>query len=234
MTIEAQLKLMDWLFVIMQASILVPMVVVWQRGKRLSSVMRLASWYVYVSAGSVLVGKLVLHFFHNNHLAIVGFNVIKLLLIAAVYRRVLAATRWTELLRIATLATLCGIAGLLLYDWPTAYTMARISQTTILAAYALLYLDQHLNMASGRDADGLRSPVWLLSVGLLLSTAFMITASSLTLADLRLYNVSINAVFIIFSNMLFNYFLTLALLRSRPDEVTPLAAGAATATFAKA
>ncbi|MBO2009376.1 hypothetical protein [Hymenobacter negativus] len=225
---------MSWLFAFMHASILAPMVVVWQRWQRLSAPMRLASWYVYVSGGSVIAGYLVQYFFHNNHLVIVGFNIGKLLLFAAVYRQVLAPTRWTELLRIALFGSLCGVGGLLLYDWPMAFTAARICQTTILTAYALLYLDQNLNAIPRRAANGSYSPIWLLSIGLLLGTAFTITASSLTLFDLTHYHISINAVFIIFSNTIFNGFLTLALLRSQADEVTLSATDSPLAALAEA
>jgi hypothetical protein len=234
MSTKLQLEVMRWLHVIMQFSILVPLVVFWWHSKHLSPSMRLAGRYVYVSGGSLVFGYTTMYFFENNHLAIVGFNVAKLLLFVAVYRQVLVPTRWTELLWLASVGTLCGVGGLLFYDWPMAFTAARIAQITILAAYALIYLDQNLTLMSPRNANNQHSPLWLLSTGLLLGTALAITASSLTLFHFTLYYVSFNAIFIIFSNMLFNGFLTLALLRSQPDEVTPLTAGAATSALASA
>lgn len=217
MSVELQLKLMKWFETFMHLSILVPMIVSWQRRKHFPAPIKLAGKYVYLSAISVIIGKLAAHYFHNNHLVIVGFNVGKLLLFAAVYAQVLTPTRWYWLLRRVTVIVLCLVAGLLFYDWRLAFTVARMAQVTLLAGYALAYLDQSLN------ADVVRfnraDPLWLLSVGNLFCAACSITAYNIDLFEIGEYNGAASFVFISCASLIFNLFLTLAMLRSQRQPV---------------
>jgi hypothetical protein len=216
-SIDLQMKLMKGFETFMQVSILVPMVISWQRRQHLPAPVKLASKYVYLSALSVIVGKLAAHYFHNNHLVIVGFNVGKLLLFSAVYAQVLMPSLWYSFLRRLTVIALCVVAGLVFYDWRMAFTVARMAQATLLAGYALAYLDQSLNADARRFAN--TDPMWLLSVGTLFCAACAVTSYSIDLFELDEFSGSTAFLFIAFSSLIFNFFLTLSLLRAQLQAV---------------
>ncbi|GAB3580220.1 hypothetical protein [Hymenobacter daeguensis] len=230
MPVEMQLKLMKWLETFMQVSILAPMLVTWWRGRSFAPPVRLVSKYVYLSAASVIIGKLAAHYLHNNLLILVGFNMGKMLLFAAVYKQVLLPGRAHTLLRWSVALVLCIAAGLLLYDWKVASNAARIMQITVLAGYALVYLDQTLHPAN--KLFNTYNPIWLLSVANLLYAAFAATAANIGIfsPDSAYY-----FAFICLASLNFNGFLTLALLRAQPDNAElPDASSTAATTLATA
>lgn len=216
----------------MHFSILIPMAVTWLRYRSFSAPVRLVSKYVYLSAISVIIGKLAAYYFHNNLLVLVGFNIGKLLLFTAVYAQTLALTRWHRLLRVSAMLALCIAAGLLFYDWRIAANAARLMQVTLLAGYALVYLDQALHPAN--TVFNTHNPIWLLSVANLLYAACAVTAANIGLftpAAMDIYSF----VFISCASLIFNGLLTLALLRAQPDEAAlPEAPASASTTLASA
>lgn len=230
MSVEVQMKLMKWLETFMQVSILVPMVVSWRRQRSFTAPVRLASKYVYLSAISVIIGKLAAHYLHNNLLVLVGFNMGKMLLFTAVYAQVLLPGRAHTLLRWSVVLVLCCMAGMLFYDWKVAANAARVMQITVMAGYALVYLDQTLH--PDNKVLNTHDPIWLLSVANLLYAAFAVTAANIGVffPDETYY-----FSFICLASLSFNCFLTLALLRARPDNaVLPDVAPASTTVLANA
>jgi hypothetical protein len=232
MSVEMQIKLMNWFETFMQVSILVPMVVTWARQRNFTPPVRLVSKYVYLSAISVITGKLAAYYFRNNLLVLVGFNAGKMLLFAAVYAQVLAPSRAHSLLRRSVVVVMCIAAGLVWYDWRIAANAMRVMQITVLAGYALVYLDQMLHPKN--KIFNTYDPIWLLSVANLLFAACAITAANLGVffsgpdVEIRYF------VFIALGSLIFNCFLTVALLRAQPDTTASPATGATSVTLANA
>ena len=204
------------LFTVMQASIVVPMAVVWGRRRHFARPVKLLSWYVYLSLGAVVASRLLYPgLLPNNYGFLIGFNLGKIGLFAGVYRQVLTPGR-RRLVGVATGLALVGAAGAIAYDLDLAVTVCRVAQCAVLAGFALVYLDQTLGRPAGGPPPA-HDPLWLLSVGQLLYSAGTVTAFSLDALSKTAYDQAPKNLFIAASGLVFNCFLTLAYLRARPD-----------------
>ncbi|MDB5267669.1 MAG: hypothetical protein JWP58_709 [Hymenobacter sp.] len=206
-----------WLVAVMQFSILVPMAVVWWGQRHFSAPVKMLSWYVYISAFFSLGARLSAIYLHNNLFFLIGFNIAKVLLLAAVYRLVLTAPRTRWVLAIATLAALGVVAASFALGVPRAVTVSRVVQCALLAGFALAYLEQGLNRTDSGKFSG--DPIWLLSVGQLIYSATTVSTFSIeivTLFEGSIFN-TFSALSFSLASLVFNYFLTLAFLRATPD-----------------
>ena len=204
------------LVTVMQFSILVPMAVVWWRRRNFSPPVEVLSWYVYISAFSALGARLSAIYLHNNLYFLIGFNVSKVLLLAAVYRLVLTGPRTRRVLAVATLVALGIVVASFALDTARTVTVSRVVQCAVLAGFALAYLEQGLNRGSGHKFS--RDPIWLLSLGQLIYSAATVSAFSIEFVTLfkgTIFN-EFSALSFSLASLAFNYFLTLAFLRATP------------------
>ena len=217
MSLEQFHSCLGWLITFMQFSILVPMVVVWWRQQHFSPAVKMLSWYVYLSAFFALSARLSAIYLHNNLFFLIGFNVTKVLLFAAVYRLVLTGPRIRRVLAIATLVALGIVAASFALDTARTVTVSRVVQCAMLAGFALAYLEQGLNR--GGTYKFTHDPIWLLSVGQLIYSATTVSAFSVefvTLFNGDIFN-NISSLSFSIAGLVFNYFLTLAFLRATPN-----------------
>jgi hypothetical protein len=212
MSDETIIQLIRWSELLMQVSILVPMAVVWKRKKEFPAPIRLLSWYVYLSIGCVIAAKMAAFYFRNNLLLVPAFNGGKVLLFAAVYAQILPSGRVRRVLLQATLVALLIVVSSVFYNWKIAGNIARMMQCTLLAGFALAYLEQELNNPAPRR--GFQDPIWLLSVGQLLYSGGSIVGNLDTFTDKVLNSWALFFCLII-SGLIFNYFLTLVFLRAQ-------------------
>lgn len=202
---------------VMQLSILVPMLVVWVRRREFPPAVKVLSWYVYLSAFCVLG----LRFFapNDNSLYLICFNVGKIALFATVYYKMVASARMRQLVLITTLAALAvciGLtgSGLFTHSFDLAVVVSRVTQSAVLAAFALVYFEQMLSHSN--KVPYARDPIWLLSVGQLLYSAGTVTAFSLDYLSRTKYEQAPKWIFISIIGIIFNVFLTLAFWRAKP------------------
>ena len=211
----------DWLLTAMQASIVLPMVVVWWRWKHFSAPVRRLSWYVYLSLFSAVGAR----FFHignppSNFAYLIAFNCGKLALVGAVYYQVLARPGVRQLVLALTGVGLLAVLLILYFDANLAVTVSRIAQGTLLAGFALLYLEQYSAQPAAGAAT--RDPLCLLSIGQLLFSALTVTAFSLAYLDQSAEAGEFKYLFLSLGGLVFNWFLTLAFLRAtRPVPDVP-------------
>ena len=212
---------------ILQLSILVPMVVIWLRKSEFLPAIKLLSWYVYLSAFCALGG----HYTENtpNALFIIGFSTGKIALFGAVYYMVLESARMRQLVLITTLtavASCIGLAGVgcITDFFDIGIAVSRMAQSAVLAAFALVYLEQMLGRANVVSLS--RDPIWLLSVGQLLYSAGTVTAFSLDYLSKTQYEQAPKWIFISVIGIIFNVFLTLAFLRARNAPRWPVGSNA--------
>ena len=200
-----------------QASILVPMVVVWARRRYFPGPVRLLSWYVYLSLFSVIGAR----FFHignppSNMQYLIGFNVGKIALFGAVYYQVLTQRSTRRLVAGITGAVLAGMLITVLYDMRLAVSVSRVAHCTVLAAFALLYFDQYSERARG--ISPMKDPLWLVSMGQLLYSAVTISFFSYDFITEDTNESVWRYLFMDVGGLAFNFFLTLAFLRAQPSE----------------
>lgn len=207
----------------MQLSIVVPMVVVWWRRRHFSPSVKVLSLYVYLSAFFALGARLSAIYLHNNLLFLIGFNVGKVLLLAAVYRLVLTGPRMRRVLAVATLAALGIVAASFAFDTAKAVTVSRVVQCAVLAGFALAYLEQRLNRTDAQTFS--HDPIWLMSVAQLVYSATTVSAFSIEIFTLSRPSIfsNISGFSFITASLFFNYLLTLAFLRATPDVTVPVA-----------
>ncbi|MDO7874283.1 hypothetical protein Q5H93_06025 [Hymenobacter sp. ASUV-10] len=204
------------LSLLMQVSIIVPMVVSWRRWSQLSPLMRLLSSYVYLSALSVVAARWAEWTHHSNLLYLMAFNAGKIILFTAVYFQVLQL-RWLRWLFVglATVGLLAGVYVGLRQEMGLMMTYFRTLQCGLLAALALAYLEQ---LSREPPRERLRSnPMFLLSVGQLIYSAGTVVFFSL---DFTRASVAQNKIYfgvVAISGLIFNTLLTMAFLRARPD-----------------
>lgn len=231
-----QLKLLLFgLLSTMQLSIIIPMAVVWVRGRQFSRPVRGLSRYVYHSAAMALGGQFykLLGFMPNNYGFIFGFQFGKFALFGWVYYQVLTSARLQRVMLVMTLFTLCDITGVFLLDNRImALTVSRVAQCAVLAALAIFYLDQFLNKTTTQPVG--QDPIWLLSVGQLIYSAATATAFSLDYLEISLTNHRIIYYLVVsVAGLVFSYFLTLAFLWAKPEAaVLPQAHPYSTKQFA--
>ena len=221
----------DCLLYLMQASILIPMAVVWWRRQHFSRPVKLLSWYVYLS----LVSSVLADFFRygtppSNHLYLIGFNCGKLALIGAVYYLALPNVKLRRLIPVLVVAVLAGVLLVTQQDTNLAISASRIAQFTLLAACAILYLDKFLDRSTGVALS--RDPLSLLSIGHLIFTAGTITAISLQYLALTKQEEYPQIIALSANGLVFNCFLTLAFLRARNSGVAAASQRGATAQLA--
>lgn len=217
MTPELLTKFSDYLLLAYQFSIVVPMAVVWRRGRHFGPALKLLSLYVYLSAFCSF-GNNYLHprLFATNYWFLAGFNFGKLLLFGAVYYQVLESARARRVVLGTTLVAAAVILAVFAHNTHAGITCARLAQCAVLAGFAMLYLEQTLNRPpTGRT---FHDPLWLLSVGQLLysagtATAFSFDYFSVTVFDQNPLGFALGAL-----GLVFNGFLTLAFLRAHHAE----------------
>jgi hypothetical protein len=204
---------LSWL---MQLSIIVPMVVSWQRWRQFSPPIRLLSWYVYLSALSVVAARWAEWTHHSNLAYLMAFNTSKILLFTAVYFQVLQL-RWLRWLFVGLVALglLGGVYVGLRQEMGFMMTYFRTLQCGLLAALALAYLEQ---LSREPPVGRLRhNPMFLLSVAQLVYSAGTVVFFSL---DFTKASVAQNKIYfgvVAISGLIFNYLLTLTFLRARPN-----------------
>lgn len=219
MSATALVQLMSKLEAIMQLSILAPMLVVWLRKRAFPPAIKVLSWYVYLSALCTLSNWLISMSGSDNSLAIISFNIGKIALFGAVYALVMESARMRRLVRGTTLASvvLCvglALAGLFAHSFDVSVVVSRVVQSAVLAAFALIYLEQTLGRITRTPIS--HDPIWLLSVGQLLYSAGTVTAFSLDYLSKTLYDQAPKWILIAVIMIIFNGFLTLAFLRAKP------------------
>ncbi|WP_201986687.1 hypothetical protein [Hymenobacter rubidus] len=201
----------------MQASVLVPMIVVWRRQRHFPAAIKILSWYVYLSAFCSIMAKLCAIYLHNNLFVLIGFNTGKVLLFAAMYGLVMPTWKRTMWLTVAigfmlTISTMP-------YNMIVAMDVARVVQCAVLAGLALLYMDYTLTHSGSEP--GSQNPYWLLSVGQLVYSAGTVTGFSLDwLGQTSAVINHLEFLCVAGSGLAFNYFLTLAFLRANRTEPT--------------
>lgn len=220
MPATALVQLMKTMTTVMQLSILAPMLVVWLRRQEFPPVVKILSWYVYLSALCTVSIWLMMANMYDNSLGIISFNIGKIALFGVVYSLVVESVRMRRLVRGTTLVavlicvgpTLAGLFAHSFFD--VAVVMSRVVQSAVLAAFALGYLEQMLGRASIMPLS--RDPIWLLSVGQLLYSAGTVTAFSLDYLSKTQYDQAPKYIMVAVIGIIFNGFLTLAFLRAKP------------------
>ncbi|MDB5234605.1 MAG: hypothetical protein JWR44_1598 [Hymenobacter sp.] len=222
MSDEQLLHLSNWLINFMQASTLLPMAVVWWRRAHFSAPIRRLSWYVYLSVACSLGSHLYPYLLPNNYGFIIAFNTSKIALFGAVYYLVVTSEQMRRLIMLGSVAALVAVGFVISYDLQLAIAVGRVGQCALLAAFALIYMEQTLGRPEVDAEPGFtsRSPMWLLSVGQLLYSAGTVTAFSLDYLSLTAYDQTSKLFFIIAAGLVFNAFLTLAFLRDRRSDYT--------------
>ncbi|MBF9222016.1 hypothetical protein [Hymenobacter ruricola] len=211
----------SWMVAIMQASIVVPMlVVIWRRKRHFSPAVKLLSNYVYLSAIFVVAAWILYPaYLPSNIWFLAGFNFCKIILFWAVYNKVLQSGQTRRVLDIATVAALVSIIGVYWYDDQLGIAYCRIMQCAVLAAFAMAYMEQTLNGPPTQRA--FHDPLWLVSVGQLVYSAGTVTAFSQDYLSITIYDKSWKYVMVACAGLAFNWFLTLAFLRAKQQKVAP-------------
>ena len=145
-----------------------------------------------------------------------AFNAGKILLFTAVYFQVLQL-RWVRWLFVGLAAAglLGGVYVGLRQDMGFMMTYFRTLQCGLLAALALAYLEQ---LSREPPMGRLRqNPLLLLSVGQLVYSAGTVVLFSLDLTKASVAQNKIYFGIVAVAGLIFNYLLTLAFLRARPD-----------------
>lgn len=220
---DAALEFTMGLMTFMQLSTLVPMLVVWWRRRHFPAAIKLLSWYVYLSAAMSAVGHLYPVYMSSNYGSIIGFNIGKIILLVAVYQRVLLNRRLSRFLVVSSVVATAASLALAGYDGSLAVSVVRVLQCALLAGCALAYLSQILTYPTGVPAT--RDPLWLLSVGQLVYSAGTVTAFSLDYLSMTKHDQISKYIFIAVAGLVFNIFLTMTFLRSRvaPDTAAEAA-----------
>ncbi|MBJ6108164.1 hypothetical protein JAO73_04015 [Hymenobacter sp. BT523] len=231
LTKEQLLVLTDSLMLVMQASIVVPMVVVWTRRKHFSPVVKLLSNYVYISAFFVVAIKVLFPaFLPTNLWLIAGFNCSKVVLFWAVYRQVLHSAVQRRALGIATLVMVLSTAAVYWHESILGVAYGRIMQCALLAAAAMAYLEQTMSYTPTQRMW--HDALWLLSVGQLVYSAGTVTAFSQEYLSVTIYDQNWKFIIVALVGMVFNWFLTLAFLRAKREEAAvPHTTGPQMATY---
>ena len=208
------------LITVMQVSIAVPMVVAWRRGRHFTPAVRLASWYVYLSALSSFGGSVLYPaWLSSNYGVLVGFNVGKILLFGTVYHLALTGPVARRLVLVGTVAAVAGVAAVVPYGMSLVVDVSRVVQCALLAAFALCYLNQRLDERSLTPFA--HNPVWLLSVGQLLYSGITVGAFSFDYLSRTAADQTWKYIVVAIGSLSFNWFLTLALLRARRPGAVP-------------
>ena len=221
----------EWLMLIMQISIVVPMVVVWRRRQHFAPAVRLLSGYVYlstVSSSLLWLLRFLYTAFHWNTVnwaVILCFNDGKILLFALLYAKSFEWRRTGQVVLLIAVATVA--VGFLV--WPASFivvspnldnhsTYARLAQCVVLAGFAMLYMERFSRRGSLQAP--MQDPLYLLSIGQLLYSAGTVTTFSYSMLymDTRSHQLSI-FTFVGIMGLVFNYLLTLAFLRAQPKEL---------------
>ena len=216
-------QLMMIMMTVMQLSILAPMLVVWMRKREFPPAVKVLSWYVYLSAFCTVGGRLTAAY--DNSLSLICFNAGKIALFGMVYYEVLKSARMRQLILITALGALAVCVGLtgngfFTHSFDLAVVVSRVMQSAVLAAFALVYLEQMLGRANTVPLS--RDPIWLLSVGQLLYSAGTVTAFSLDYLSKTQYDQAPKWIFISIIGVIFNVFLTLAFLRAKTAPQQPV------------
>jgi len=213
---------------VMQASIIVPMAVVWRRRQHLSPSIRLLSFYVYLSL-LCSVGARLAELSHDpNWPWLVGFNMGKIALFGGVYYLVLRQRLVRRLVAALTVATLVfGLFAILRLEMAQVVTYARVLQCALLAAFALAYLEQ----VSREPPQGSihRTPLFLVSVAQLLYSAGTVMYFSIDYVKLVPAYAKIYFGIVAILGLLFNALLTLAFYWAQPEPESQRASVLATA-----
>ncbi|UOQ96951.1 hypothetical protein MUN81_17110 [Hymenobacter sp. 5317J-9] len=214
----------------MQASIVIPMAVVWLRRKHFLPTVKLLSNYVYISTFFV-VAMTVLYpaYLSTNWWLLAGFNCCKVGLFWAVYRQVLDAAWQRRLLGVASAFMVLSTVGLYWYNGALGVAYARIMQCALLAAVAMAYLEQKMSRAPTLRLW--HDPLWLLSVGQLVYSAGTVTAFSQDYLTVTIYDQTWKYVMVALSGLAFNWFLTLAFLRAKRELLAPAQPSSQLATY---
>lgn len=148
------------------------------------------------------------------------YNCGKLALLGAVYYQVLTRPSVQQLVLALTATALLGMLPIICYDAKLAVTVSWVAQRTLLAGFALLYLEQH----SAQPAAGAATHDTLcqLGIGQLLFSALTVTTFSLMYLDQLAGTSEFKYLFLSLSGLVFNWFLKLAFLRA----TRPASAGA--------
>jgi hypothetical protein len=224
---------MQWLLVLMQVSIVIPMVVVWRRRRYFPAPIRLLSWYVYLSAFCVLGARLLYpEYLSKNHWFLTGFNIGKIILFALVYQLVLESAWIRRLIAPVTMLAVAGIATVFWNDSLVSVGLSRTVQCALLASLAIAYLAQVMTRPYPRPTS--QDPLWQLSIGQLIYSAGTATAFSLDLVPMSTFEHYVQFSFISVAGLIFNYFLTLAFLRAQPaEQATSETTGSSIGQFAQ-
>ncbi|MBD2721918.1 hypothetical protein [Hymenobacter armeniacus] len=215
---------------VMQASIVIPMAVVWLRRKHFSPAVKLLSNYVYISAFFVVtITVLYPAYLSTNWWLVAGFNCCKVVLFWAVYRQVLDSALQRRLLGIAAALMVLSSAGVYWYDGALGVAYARITQCALLAAVAMAYLEQ--NISRTPTLRLWHDPLWLLSVGQLVYSAGTVTAFSQEYLTVTIYDQTWKYIIVALAGLAFNWFLTLAFLRAKRELPSPVQPNAQLATY---
>lgn len=209
----------DHLLNLNQASVIVPMAVVWWRRRHFSPAVKRLSWYVYLSAFCSLgMNFLYPAVFAANHGFLIGFNLGKTLLFGTVYYQLLHSAAARRLVLAASLGAVACVAGMVAYSTALGVPGSRIMQCAVLAGFALLYMEQTLT--GPPKTQIMRDPFWLLGLGQLLYSAGTVTSFSLDYLSRTVYDQNWKYVIIALIGLGFNYFLTLTFLRAQPQDAS--------------
>lgn len=221
--------LSNWLMYLNQASIIVPMAVVWWRRKHFAPAVKLLSNYVYLSAFcSFGINFLYPAVFATNYWFLAGFNLGKTLLLGAVYYSVMKSAPLRRVVLNTSLVAMLCVLSVFFYNTYAGVTCARLTQCAVLAGFAMLYLEQSLNRPAPRRNG--HNPIWLLSVGQLLYSAGTVTAFSFDYFSVTIYDQSSKALIAATLGLVFNGFLTLAFRRAKRTDATAVPPRPALAT----
>ncbi|MDO7849546.1 hypothetical protein Q5H92_24500 [Hymenobacter sp. M29] len=205
-----------------QASVIVPMMVVWWRRRHFSPAVKLLSWYVYLSAFCSLgINFLYPAVFATNYGFLIGFNVGKTLLFGAVYYQVLHSAGARRTVQMALLGTVVCVAAMFAHSALLGVSGGRIMQCLVLAGFAMLYMEQTLNSPPKKHI--MQDPFWLLGLGQLLYSAGTVTAFSLDYLSKTVYDQNWKYPVVALFGMGFNYFLTLTFLRAKHRDASTTA-----------
>jgi hypothetical protein len=209
-------KTLSW---VMQASILVPMVVVWRRGQYFSPAVRLLSWYVYLSLLSSVGARLSELCQVPNWPMLAAFNFGKIALFGGVYYLALHHRMVRQLVLATTGAGLAiALYSIVMMDMSFVVTFARVLQCALLAGFALAYLEQ---VSREPPRGPLRhNPLFLVSVGQLFYSAGTVMYFSLNYLKLPSGYTEIYFGIVAILGLVFNTMLTLAFLRAQPEPAS--------------
>ena len=213
------------LMLLMQVSVLIPLLVCWRRWPALPVPLRWLGWYFPLSIAGTAAGRGLAYAYRlgyhvTNHPPITAFNVGKTLLLGLVLRQVLrdqGARRITEALLGLGLAVVG--AGFVWLPSMQEVTLARLAQCVVLAVVALAYLEQLSRHPDEALAD---DPYFWLSMGQLAYSAATTVAIGLSEADESPAVMEIYILLIAAAGLFQNFTLTKAYLAGRrPAGATP-------------